>query len=416
MIQRCEKRILLGLTFSLFIMLMVPGHFLCSSKVEATPLPPAIKSLLLLPMPFIGLTQVTTSNLGNSSHPSINTLGTQISFQSSSDLTGSNADGNMEIFLYNISAASIVQITTTTGCSNKYPSIDANGKRLVFQSDCTSLGINPDGNAEIFVFDSTTGVTSQITTTAGGSNENPSISGDGTRIVFQSDIDYTGGNADGNTEVFLFDTTAGFTQVTASSAALGMLNSVAPHSLNTDGTKIALFSNADYTGGNADGSTEIFVFDTRGGGSFLQTTDSTTLILHTNPTISADGRCIVAVKIDIILSSTEFFLIDLSTLTSTPLTSLTDGSHVYPSINSDCSRITFASNGDHTGDNADGNFEIFRYSITKGYSQITHSIGGDTAQPAISGDGTHIAFISNSDLTSENADGNSEIFLDVRQD
>src|SRR5262249_49787279 len=46
----------------------------------------------------------------------------------------------------------------------------------------------------------------------------PAISGDGTRIAFQSFADLTGENADGTDEIFLFDTVTGrLTQVTRAS-------------------------------------------------------------------------------------------------------------------------------------------------------------------------------------------------------
>lgn len=43
----------------------------------------------------------------------------------------------------------------------------------------------------------------QITNTTGGNNRTPSINADGTRIAFVSDCDLTGGNIDANFEIFL---------------------------------------------------------------------------------------------------------------------------------------------------------------------------------------------------------------------
>jgi Tol biopolymer transport system component len=54
----------------------------------------------------------------------------------------------------------------------------------------------------MFIFDTTAGFT-QVTTTTGGANDEPSINADGTRIAFRSDRDITGGNADNNFEIFL---------------------------------------------------------------------------------------------------------------------------------------------------------------------------------------------------------------------
>ncbi|MHC4182840.1 MAG: TolB family protein, partial [Planctomycetota bacterium] len=87
----------------------------------------------------------------------------------------------------------------------------------------------------------------QVTTTTGGDNVNPSINADGTRVAFDSDRDITGGNADNNNEIFIFDTTTGFTQVTTTTVGSNLRPSI-----NADGTRVAFISRNDITGGNAD--------------------------------------------------------------------------------------------------------------------------------------------------------------------
>jgi len=122
--------------------------------------------------------------------------------------------GNISTGLFPI----LSQITDTTGGFNARPSINADGTRTAFDSNRDPLGTNADGNIEIFLFDTTSGLT-QITTTLGASGNNePSINADGTRIAFQSDLDLVaGGNADGNFEIFLFDATSTLSQITRSS-------------------------------------------------------------------------------------------------------------------------------------------------------------------------------------------------------
>ncbi|MBW2306152.1 MAG: PD40 domain-containing protein [Deltaproteobacteria bacterium] len=102
-------------------------------------------------------------------------------------------------------SCTFTQITSTTGGSSTAPSINADGTRIAFASDMDFTGGNADGNWEIFLFDATTGTFTQITNTTGGGQANfsPSINADGTRIAFYSDRDLTGGNADGNREIFL---------------------------------------------------------------------------------------------------------------------------------------------------------------------------------------------------------------------
>jgi hypothetical protein len=43
------------------------------------------------------------------------------------------------------------QITTTSGCENGFPSLNADGARLAFASECDLTGQNADGNSEVFL-------------------------------------------------------------------------------------------------------------------------------------------------------------------------------------------------------------------------------------------------------------------------
>src|SRR5262249_26090666 len=164
-----------------------------------------------------GINEITFTTGGVNSQPAINSDGTRIVFVSDRDLTGENADHNSEIFLYDTKTNSFTQITNTTVVGNFEPSISSDGAHIAFKSNGFPLG-NPDGNDEIFLFNSITGGIAQITFTTGGnfSNTNPSINSDGTRIAIKSNRDLTGGNADGNVEIFLYDTQSNsFTQVTS---------------------------------------------------------------------------------------------------------------------------------------------------------------------------------------------------------
>lgn len=98
------------------------------------------------------------------------------------------------------------QVTDSTGeNTNSGPSISSDGSRLVFTSRADLTGENPDGNSEVFLFDADTDIASQITDSVGGSFSSAVISGEGTRILFTSSSDITGGNPDGNIEVYFAD-------------------------------------------------------------------------------------------------------------------------------------------------------------------------------------------------------------------
>jgi Tol biopolymer transport system component len=359
------------------------------------------------------ISQITNATGSGSYEPAINSNGTRITFESDRNLTGNNADGNIEIFLFDTTTDTLTQITNTTASQNLNLSINSDGTRITFESDRNLTGNNADGNIEIILFDSTTDTLTQITNTTEGFSYKPSINSDGTRIAFESGSDLTGNNADANGEIFLFDTTTDtFTQIT--NTTIG--GSFAP-SINSDGTRIAFGSGSDLTGNNADGNTEIFLFDTTTD-TFTQITNTTAGLIF-NISINSDGtRIIFASEKDLTGNNadgnTEIFLFDTTTDTFTQITNTTAGSNDYPSTNSNGTRFAFHSDRDLIGNNADGNTEIFLFDTTTDtFTQITNTTIGGSFAPSINSDGTRIAFHSYSDLTENNADGNFEIFLAV---
>ena len=322
--------------------------------------------------PFCFLTQITSSTnvpgSEGSRKPSINATGTRIAFESGADLTGGNSERRPEIFLFDATSRTFTQLTESPpGSAARQgsfdPVINATGTRIVFRSNSDLTGGNPGNTGHIFLFDTTTGTTTQVM--AAGIF---TIDATGNRIAFVSNEDLTGDNADRSQEIFLLDGIAGtLTQITDSpnDAASGVFHP----SMNATGTRIAFDSGVDLTGDNPDRSREIFLYDT--------TTGITTQIT----------------------SSTNSFL-----------------SSYGPSINATGTRIAFVSNADLTGGNSDHNSEIFLFdTTTSALIQITNSVGSplgrDRRSPSINATGTRIAFEFRADLTGGNPDGNEEIFL-----
>ncbi len=352
--------------------------------------------------------QLTTTTGDGSYSPSISADGTKIAFRSNRNLTGGNPDGNWEVFLWTAGSGT-AQLTDTTGESTySYLSISADGTRIAFRSTRDLTGGNSDGNYEIFLWTSGSSFT-QVTTTTGGENFAPSISGDGTKIAFGSDRNLVpGGNLDGNSEIFLWAAGSSFTQLTATNGASTHYNP----SVSADGTRIAFYSAHDLTGGNSDNNSEIFIW-TNGFGLAQVTT--TTGGGSDSPSISTDGTRIAFVSTSNLTGgnsdgNSEIFLWT-SGSSFTQVTTTTGGYNWDPSISADGTKIAFRSNRNLTGGNPDSNSEIFLWTSVFGFIQLTATTGGNSSDSSLNADGTRIAFVSTSDLTGGNLDGNSEIFL-----
>jgi Tol biopolymer transport system component len=153
--------------------------------------------------PMRAIDQITDETAGASVRPSINADGTRIAFDSDANINGGNPELNREIYLFNTTTGIITQITDETAGDSFGQSINADGARIAFDSTADINGGNPEGNFEIYLFDTTTGIFTQITDETAGVSGNPSINADGTRIAFFSEADINGGNPEGNLEIYL---------------------------------------------------------------------------------------------------------------------------------------------------------------------------------------------------------------------
>ena len=159
-----------------------------------------------------------------------------------------NADGNQEVFLATIDASGAVrftQLTATVNGINDQPAISGDGSRVTFVSnqDLIPATGNADGNSEVFVYDVVAGKLAQVTNTQGGNNSQPAINADGTAIVFASDLDLAGRNPQHYPELFLARLQSGggytFTQLTTPVA--GVVNE--QPAVSADGTRVVYVSN-----------------------------------------------------------------------------------------------------------------------------------------------------------------------------
>ncbi|MBC8029472.1 MAG: lamin tail domain-containing protein [Pyrinomonadaceae bacterium] len=141
-----------------------------------------------------------------------------------------------------------------------------------------------------------------------------------------------------------------------------------------------------------------------------------------SPSISGDGRIIAFESTEDIAHAggPEGFRAIRANVSVDPATFLQMAATraPAPAISQDGSRIAFAAKENPLGTNSDSNSEIFLYDGAK-LIQITNTSPGDISNrategnflPSISDDGRFIAFSSNRNLTSQNSDGNLEVFV-----
>ena len=305
----------------------------------------------------LGLTQITASATGSAGFfADISGDGTRIMLAHSADLVpGSNPDGSYEVFAFDVPTSSLVQLTDTTNGFSQLPRTSIDGDEYAFASTATDLipGGNPDANFETYYFN---GSLIQVTNTASGFSVSRSMSDDGNRLVIESDRDLTGGNPDENVEVFYYDfPTDSVVQVTHTTGNTGA------GSISPDGMKIA------YHAGAVGGANNIFLYDVA---------TATTVQLTTNggsfsPSLTADGSRIAYRRITS-TTSAQIYLYDASTDSSFPITDTTGGVNGSAAINANGTRIAFVSNADVVpGMNPDLNSEVYLATCDFGGPPVT---------------------------------------------
>ena len=363
-------------------------------------------------------TQITDTVDSDTRSASTNFDGSAIVFVSDQDFAGMNADGNLEVFLYEVFPDSFTQITDTTGLSNFRPSMNSSGSLFIFKSTHDFTGGNPDGNAEIFMVSTSTLIITQLTNTAGGgianSNTGASLNAKGTHVAFLSNRDYVGMNADGNKEVFVLDiNTLIYTQITDTT----VISHDDLPAISADGSQVSFQSEGDLTGGNADLSEELFLYDANTD-TITQVTDSTGSNFQSNrfSSISPDGN-LIAFKSNLDLTGenpagNEIFVYDINTDSISQITTSIFPEGI-PKFSADGNYIIFSANNDITGGNPEFNDEIFLYDISADrFLQYTDIIGGDSGiNVSLNSDTTFAAIRTANDITGENPDESFEIFI-----
>lgn len=195
-----------------------------------------------------------------------------------------------------------------------------------------------------------------VATYIGGIGEHP-ISGDGGRVFLSARVG-------GDREILLWEQTIGLARITNESSKPGN-NFVFSIDVDFDGTAAAAIASGDLADTGAT-SLELYRWTAESGWQRLTFTQGAVPKVGGSVAISEDGT-----------------------------------------------RIAFHSSDDYTGENPDGEWQIFLWDQGAGFTQVTHGFpcGGGNFLDALSGDGRRILFGSRCRYGTANADLSDEIFL-----
>ncbi len=243
----------------------------------------------------------------------------------------------------------------------------------------------------------------------------PGISQDGSRIAFASKDDPLGTNHDGNSEIFLFNGSS-LLQVTNTSPgdpANRVINGNFQPSISDDGRFVAFSSNRDLAAQNSDRNLEIFVFDSVAS-TFAQLTNSSGIVGFSDAKISGDGSTIACIRDNGSTASTNRDLIKITRTTAAQSVLATNVQKLAMTygraISDDGMRVAYS------GETATNSSQVFFYDGRSGNvnRQVT-ALGTRSTEvplhPTISGDGKRIAFATRRPLTGfSNSDASVELY------
>ena len=207
-----------------------------------------------------GITQVTRNmEVLGIRDPEVSGDGSRLAFASEADLLGTNATNDNQIYIINRDGTGLTQLTFDSSFPQAL-AMSHNGLKIAFITGGDPLGTNGDFNRELFVIDTDGTNLTQLTDSVGPLNTlEPQISDDGSRIVFRSDADPFGTNADGNIEAFTVNADgSALTQITESTSDAEQVD------ISGNGQYIVFTSASDLTGDNPNGDRTVFWADSSG--------------------------------------------------------------------------------------------------------------------------------------------------------
>ena len=256
------------------------------------------------------------------------------------------------------------------------PSISADGRFIVFQSEATTLVVGDTNNvADIFLRDRTLAVTTRLSLGVGGAESNgmcsaPQISADGRFVAFLSGAtNLVGGDTNVQPDVFVHELATGLTTRVSVSTSGAQANSIsyAPV-ISADGRFIAFHSAAsNLVTGDTNGAWDVFVHDRTLG----TTTRAVASITGGQPNgpcaapaLSADGRLLAFHS-----SATNLIAGDTNAAWDVFVRDLTTGVTERVSLNS--SNVAGNASSAEPSLSDDGRFVAF-------HSAATNLVGGDS--------------------------------------
>lgn len=235
-----------------------------------------LRNLTLVTTQRVSLTNAGAQANDCSQNPALSADGNVIAFESwATNLTTPAPNGNLHIFVRNLTGATTTQVTKTSGgvqANNDSwdPAVSSDGRYVAYESRATNLGTtDTNGARDIYLTDTSTGAITRVSVGAAaaegdGASRHAGLSSDGRWVVFESDAtNFVANDTNGTTDVFLHDTLTNTTQRVSvrTNGTQGKGASYDPQ-ISADGRFVIFTSDApNLVAGDANGTSDVFLHD-----------------------------------------------------------------------------------------------------------------------------------------------------------
>ncbi len=409
----------------------------------------AVMAQSSLPIERVSVASNGSESENGGSIPSISADGRFVTFWSSDWhlLPGGDTNSTQDVFVRDRQLGTTTRVSVVSGggeadLGGDVPVISADGRYVVFRSvDHELVAGDTNNRQDIFVHDRQTSVTTRVSVSSTGVQGNgtpnqPKISANGQVVVFASDsTNHVTGDTNGYDDIFVHDRQTGeTTRVSLSSTGTQANSDSQDPAISGDGRYVTFASQArNLVAGDTLYNIDIFLHD-RVTGTTIRVTNGLGGTLANSgsnkPSISYDGRYVAyaSTSSNLTADDTNFqgdiFVYDRVTGGTTRVSVSSNGTGgdlnaYYPSISDDGRYVAFSSTSTNlvSGD-TNNKMDIFVHDRETGETERV-SIGYNGAQinqdaytPAISGDGTAIAFESRAtNIVANDTNQTADVFV-----
>ncbi len=405
---------------------------------------------------LVSATPAGQAGNGDSRQCSVSRDGKFVAFQSAAtDLVDGDGNAAIDIFVKDM-AAGVIRRVSVSGAGAEgngdsiNPSISADGRFVAFASDASNLVPgDTNGADDIFVHDRKTRKTWRISVDdngieGNGDSRNPRLSGDGQWVVFESAAsNLVAGDGNGVRDVFIRPTASpGMARLSVSAAGVEGNGQSSMPSVSSDGRYVAFESLAsNLVAGDTNGMSDIFRVDRELGAIVRASVNTAGVEANSescNSVVDDTGRVFFGswasnleggdanVMYDVFMRGPNPFVAgtDWTVMISrTPDNEEGDGGSVEPAISADGSVVAFESDADDLvpGDTNLAEDIFFRTigdedmgPMQRASVSSAFATNGDGAAgyPDISGNGRFAVFSSSAtNLVPEDTNGLTDVFL-----